>query len=92
MTRGRCPLSFAAAPLGATAATAAAVACLACRLACGVYLLHSLPAILFPSGMLASMLTLLAGVLLGLAGAAAALVSSPDLTWRCWYCGIHAGC
>lgn len=54
---------------------------LLCSLACGVYLLHSLPAILFPSGMLASVLTLLAGVLLGLAGAAAALVSTPVRSW-----------
>lgn len=43
-------------------------------LACAVYLLHSLPAILFPTGVLASVLTLLAGVLLGLGAAAGALV------------------
>lgn len=48
-----------------------------CRLACAVYLLQSLPAILFPTGLLASVLTLLAGVTLGLMGAAAAVVS-----WR----------
>ncbi|KAL4449510.1 hypothetical protein ABPG77_007154 [Micractinium sp. CCAP 211/92] len=45
-------------------------------LACGVYLMHSLPAILFPSGMLASVLTLLAGVLLGLAVAAGGLAAA----------------
>ncbi len=39
-----------------------------------MYLLHSLPAILFPTGILASLLTLLAGVALGLAVAAGALV------------------
>ncbi len=43
-------------------------------LACAVYLLHSLPAILFPTGVLASVLTLLAGVLLGLGAAAGVLV------------------
>lgn len=54
-----------------------------CSLACGVYLMHSLPAILFPSGMLASVLTLLAGVLLGLAVAAGGLVSRGQAVRLC---------
>ena len=48
-----------------------------CRAACVVYLLHSLPSVLFPTGILATVLTLVAGVLLGLGGATGALVSAP---------------
>lgn len=45
-----------------------------CRLACAVYLLHSLPTMLLPSGLVASILTLLLGTLIGLLGAAGMLV------------------
>jgi hypothetical protein len=62
--------------------------------ACGIYLLNSLPSVLFPSGVLASVLTLLLGMLLGLAGAAAALVSAalaPFGSISCcrWLCLSH---